>query len=360
MKRLKRFLAIVLIGTMAINMIACGEIKKDNKDNKEEITLNKYQDIYYDYFDTVSVVIGYEENEDDFKETSDYIKEELKKYNMYYDIYHHYDGITNIMDLNNHAAEGPVKVDKEIIDLLKLGKEVYDITDGNTNIAFGAVLSIWHKYRNMGIDDPANAKLPPMKELKKAAKHCDINDVVIDEENMTVFFKDPKLRLDVGALAKGYATELVCKELMNKGVDKYILSIGGNVRSIGTKGDGSKWVAGIQNPDTESEELYIQQVEVKNQALVTSGSYQRYYYVGQEKYHHIINKDTLMPNNEWVSVSVLNKDSGMGDALSTALFNMSLEDGKALIESIDDTEAMWIDAKGNMEYSSGYEQYIVK
>lgn len=350
-------LLIVSIVSMFASMLT-GCSQNNVIESKEK--LNQYRDMYYDYFDTVSIIVGYEEEEEVFQKNCEFIESELKRYHELYDIYHSYEGITNIYDLNKKAAESPVEVDQDVIALLKFGKEMYEQTEGYTNIAFGAVLSIWHSYRQQGSDDPVNAQLPPMEELQEASEHCSIDDLIIDEENSTVFFADPKLKLDVGAIAKGYATERICQSLLKQGVDHYALNIGGNVRSLGTKADGTAWVAGIQNPDTSSSQTYVLQVGVAGKALVTSGSYQRYYYVGDQKYHHIIHPETLMPVNRFQSVSILNEDSGMGDALSTALFNMSLEEGLTLVNSLHDTEAMWIDEEGQMHYSDGFDAFVVE
>ena len=166
------------------------------------------------------------------------------------------------------------------------------------------------------------------------------------------------LKVDVGAIGKGYATEMIAQILEEKGVDNYTLNIGGNIRTIGTKGDGTAWVAGIQNPDLTSEQTFILRVGFSDLALVTSGSYQRYYYVGDTKYHHIIDPETLFPKDTFAAVSILTPDSGIADAVSTACFNLSIEDGMKLIESMENTEAMWVEPNGTIHYSSGFEEFI--
>ena len=318
----------------------------------------RYSKQYLDYFDTVSVVVGYEENEEDFNKTCDFISAELERYNKLYDIYHKYEGISNLYNINDEGKEAPVAVDGDIIAMLKFAKEMYAFTEGMTNVAMGSVLSIWHDYREDGIYDPENAKVPPMEDLRAAAEHCNIEDIVIDEENGTVFLADSEMSIDVGAVAKGYAVERIAQELIDMGVNNYTLNIGGNIRTIGTKADGKGWVAGIQNPDIFSEDKYLLKVAVSDTALVTSGTYQRYYYVENVKYHHIIDPDTLMPKNTFDSVSIITPDSGVADALSTACFNLSLEDGQALIASLENTEAMWVLADGTQYYSDGFLNYL--
>ncbi|MBQ7873569.1 MAG: FAD:protein FMN transferase [Oscillospiraceae bacterium] len=318
----------------------------------------RFTKTYYDFFDTMSTIVGYEETQEAFDEKCAYIEERLKHYHELYDIYHWYDGVTNVYNLNREAKEAPVEVHEDIILLFEFCKEMYELTEGKTNFAMGSVLRIWHNYREDGNYDFLNAKVPPMEDLEAAAQHCSIDDIIIDKENSTVFYADPDLRVDVGAIGKGYATERIAQELEAMGVDNYTLNIGGNIRTLGYKADGEGWVAGIQNPDTTSEQTFLLKVSFGDLALVTSGSYQRYYWVGDKKYHHIIDPETLFPKDTFTSVSILTPDSGIADALSTACFNLTLEEGMALVESIENTEAMWVEPDGTIHFSSGFEKYI--
>ena len=322
--------------------------------------LNRYDAQFLELFDTVTSVVGYAKDKETFTASVQEFHDELEEYHQLYDIYHEYEGINNIKTINDNAGIQPVKVDQRIIDLMDEALEMYEATDGYMNIAMGSVLEIWHEYRTAGIDDPLAAELPPMEDLKKAAEHTNIDDIVIDREQSTVYLKDPEMSLDVGAIAKGYATEMVCREMEENGFSNAMVSVGGNIRAIGTKPDGSSWVVGIQNPDMESDEPYLHTVPVKDQSLVTSGSYQRYYTVDGITYHHIIDPETLMPENEYVSVSILCEDSGMADALSTAAFNRSLEEGKQMIEQIEGAEALWVFPDGREVCTPGFEALMDK
>jgi len=151
---------------------------------------------------------------------------------------------------------------------------------------------------------------------------------------------------------------MIAKGLENDGISGYVLNVGGNVRTVGTKGDGEKWVVGIENPDENSEESYIAYLELSGESLVTSGSYQRYYTVDSKRYHHIIDPETLMPSDKFLSVSVVCKSSADGDAISTALFCMELNEGLEFVNSLSGVEAMWVDVDGNIHYSSGFKNYI--
>ena len=346
----KRLFCFVLSVCLSVGVLcSChgGEVK------------NKYTATSMDYFDTVITVTGYEKSQEEFERVANEILNQLGEYHRLFTIYHRFDGMENLCTVNelSDGKHRTVKVDRKIIDMLLFAKEMHEKTDGVTNIAMGSVLSLWHDYRTVGKDNPDVASLPPMEMLKKAALHTDIEKLVIDEENNTVTLTDDEMTLDVGAVAKGYAAERVAQYLEEKGVSGYVINVGGNVCTVGKKADGSKWTVGIENPDGGD---YLAYLELDGQSVVTSGSYQRFYYVDGKSYHHIIDPDTLMPAKGYLSVSIVCDDSGLGDALSTALFCLSKEEGTKLIESIEGAEAMWVTDKGEKFFSSGWNKYEKK
>ena len=320
----------------------------------------QFKKYYIDAFDTATQIIGYADSEEDFAKQADLINEELKRYHKLYDIYNLYGDINNLRTINMNAGKEPVKVDKEIIDLLKFSIDLYKKTDGEINIAMGKVLKIWHDYRTAGMDNAAIAALPPMELLEDASKHCNIDDIIIDEEASTVYLADPEMSLDVGSIGKGYAVQKVSEYARELGCKNMVINCGGNVITIGPKADESNWIFGIQNPDLEAANDIIKRVSVTDKCLVTSGDYQRYYVVNGVEYCHIIDPDTLMPPTYFSAVSIICDDSGLADALSTALFNMPYEDGLALINSIENAEAIWVYKDGNIKYSEHFEDYIVE
>ena len=346
-----RSMTLAVLLCLLINCIAITSCAK-----KEE----KFSAYSFEYFDTVTTVSGYAKSQAEFDAASAEILAELGEYHKLFTIYHRFDGMENLCTINElvNGQHRTVTVDKRIIDMLLFAKDMYELTDGRVNIAMGSVLSIWHDYRNEGIKDPAAAKLPPMEKLEAAAEHTDIDCIVIDEENLTVTITDPAMKLDVGAVAKGYAVEMVAKTMEKKALSGYILNVGGNVRAVGEKPDGEGWTVGIEDPAEEVD--YVAYLALKNESLVTSGSYQRYYLVNGKRYHHIIDPDTLMPANRYMSVSVLTSDSGMADALSTALFCMTLDEGRALVDSLPEVEAQWIDLNGVRHTTSGWKNYTVE
>lgn len=327
---------------------------------QKETIGEQYRKNYLDAFDTVTTMIGYGKSQEDVAAKTDILMDELKRYHKLYDIYNSYEGINNLKTINENAGISPVVVDKEIIDLLKFSIDLYDKTNGQTNIALGKVLRIWHNYRNYGIDNPSEATLPSMDELEEAAKHCNIQDIIIDEEASTVYLNDPDMSLDVGSIGKGYAVQKVSEYARELGYNHMVISVGGNISIIGPKADESIWKFGVQNPDLESAQASIASVNLVDTCLVTSGDYQRYYTVDGIDYCHIIDPDTLMPADYCKSVTVITPDSGEADALSTALFCMTVDEGIELINSIPNAEAMWVHEDGSITYSANFESYLAK
>jgi thiamine biosynthesis lipoprotein len=319
----------------------------------------KHQASFLILFNTITEIVGYAHSEKEFKEFAQFLYDNLEEYHQLYDKYNSYPGINNIKTINDRAGKEPVKVDSRIIDLLLYSKEMYAKTNGKVNIAMGAVLEIWHDYRSDGVENPEDSQLPPMAELEAANQHTNIEDVIIDEEESTVYLADPLLRLDVGAIAKGYATEQVVEIALQEGYENFLLSVGGNVRSVGIKPDVKEpWSVGIQNPDKSSEQKNIFILSLSDLSLVASGDYERYYTVNGKRYHHIIDPSTLMPAEYFAAVSIVCEDSGLADALSTAVFNLPYEEGKALIETFEGVEALWIYSNGDMKFSDNFKGLI--
>ncbi|MBO7304531.1 MAG: FAD:protein FMN transferase [Clostridia bacterium] len=345
----KSVCATLLVATVLLQLVALTSCQK----------LNKYTAYSFDSFDTATTVVGYATNREEFDAVSNRIFERLRHYHLLFDIYHRYNGIENLCTVNElvNGEHRTVTVHRDVIDMLLYAKEMYELTGGVVNVAMGSVLSIWHNYREWGMDDPTTATLPPMSELIAASQHTSIDSVVIDVAASTVTITDPSVKLDVGAIAKGWTVERVARELEADGITGYVLNVGGNVRTLGKKGDGESWVAGIENPWQDPQNPYLKLVELNSAAVVTSGSYQRFYVVGDKSYHHIIDPKTLMPAEGYVSVSILCKDSGLGDALSTALFCMSVEEGKAILEKLSDVEVMWVMTSGDIITTDGFSAY---
>lgn len=325
---------------------------------------SKFSNLFMDSFDTVIQIIAYAPDQETFDQWFDAAHNSYLYMHKLFDAYNSYEdeGIISVYTLNQRAAEAPVQVDPLLFGLLTFSKSNYTLCQGQANIAMGSVLSIWHTYREEALDNPANAKLPPMEELVAANDHVNIDDLVLDAENMTVYFADPALRLDVGAVAKGYATEVVAQMFAAGGLPSYCISAGGNVRTGDKPMDGRlRWGIGIQSPDGEKFNLDGTGIEetifATDLSVVTSGDYQRYYEVDGVRFAHLIDPDTLMPPHDFRSVSIITKDSGYADMLSTTAFLMPYEESRAFIESLDNVEAIWLFTDGTHEYTDGAKAY---
>lgn len=307
----------------------------------------QYQATYFTLFDTVTTVMGTEAKEADFQACSGQIHDALLVYHRLFDIYTDYAGLNNLKTVNDNAGIAPVQVDGRIIALLLDCKAYYSLTQGRVNVMMGSVLRLWHEARSNALDDPENARLPDAGKLRAAAQHTSIDALVIDEEASTVYISDPEAALDVGAVAKGWAAEQVAKNTKAG----YLISLGGNVVATGPKDDaGTAWNIGVQDPDTGGNLLVF---PLTRGCAVTSGDYQRAYRVDGKDYHHIIDPDTLYPGVLWRSVTIVCADSGLADALSTALFLLPLAEGQALLETCG-AEAMWVACDNTQYFSPGF------
>ena len=329
-------------------LTGCGTSRKEQEIKVEK---TQYQASFLNLFDTVTTILGYAKTEEEFEEITDEIYTNLEKYHQMFDIYHEY-GTNNIKTINDQAGIAPVEVNEEIIQLLLDCKEYYYMTCGRVNVAMGSVLQLWHETREAGINDPENAAIPEESALREAAKHCNLEDLIIDEAASTVYIRDPKMSLDVGAVAKGWATQRVC-EMAPEGL---LVSVGGNVKATGPKPGNISWVVGIQSPWDDNGD-YVHTLYVNQESVVTSGDYQRYYTVDGERYHHLIDPETLHPGKYWKAVSVVCEDSGLADALSTALFLLPKEEGEKIAKQ-NGAVACWIASEEDIFYSEGFKEII--
>lgn len=319
---------------------------------------HKYSYEFTGVFDTVIQFIGYAKNQEEFQNYAQKGQERFEELHRLFDKYNDYPGVNNIKTINDNAGKKPVEVRQEIIDLLLFSKEWHEKTGGPVNIALGPVLTIWHDYREEGRSNPEQAQLPPLDELKKAEAFTNLSKVIIDPQKKTVFLQEAKMSLDVGAVAKGFATEIVARELEEAGLASAVISTGGNVRLIGKPLDGvrTKWGIGIQDPNGNAlipDDKPLDTVFAADTSIVTSGDYQRFYMVDGKMLHHLIDPQTLMPANYYRAVTVMVKDGAVADFMSSTVFLLPYRESRALVESIEGLEALWIFADGRIEATEG-------
>ena len=356
MKKLKNYIALIMA---SLCLCGCGVSERSISAGTASDTEPKGK-VYFTYFDTVSYIYSYAGDDmSRFDENCADVSSLLSDYNMLFDIYHEYSDMNNLRTLNLNAGGEAIELDPRLIEFLEYTKEIYTITDGYTNVMMGSVLSLWHDCREAASDDPANASIPDDETLKKAGEHIDIDLLEIDSENNTARIADPDASIDVGAVGKGYATEKAAQLLEENGVTSYVLNIGGNIRIIGTKPDGSSWTAGIKDPK-DPDNSFFTRINIADTSCVTSGVYERYFKVGGKKYHHIIDVDTLYPAENYASISIVTKDSGLADSLSTALFCMDYEKGAELVGTMPEVEVLWIMDDGSMNCTDGFKNLMAE
>ena len=338
--------------------VASVEVNKDG--DKQEIE-------FYDTFDTVVHIAIYTDDDSFAKENLVYAKERYEELHKLFDNYKTYPDLVNVKTINDNAGIKPVTVDDTLFQLIKSSIDDYNNISHNTNIALGPVTKLWNEYRELYEGGKTKEEvialkgeaLPSDAELEKLRPLVNIDKIKLDDEKQTVSL-EKGMELDLGATAKGFATELVAKELEDRGVKSCVISAGGNVRIIGKPTDGrDNFKIGIQNPDLESPEQVLASLNVANTSIVTSGDYQRYFDLDGVRYCHIIDPDTLKPAHEIKSATVIKEDSGFCDFLSTAAFNSTDDEIKELSDKTG-AGIVWVDKDMNVKSTENASKFLDK
>lgn len=326
----------------------------------------KFSFDYFDSFDTLVKATGYFFTQEEADKFDKKLAERLKYYDNLFDCHKEHEGVNNVYTINKMAGKEKVKVDAALLDLISQSKTLGLKYDSRVNIAFGAVIELWEKSMTEALEnDELKAATPDIEVLKERAKYASLNNIIIDKEESTVYITDERTKINLGSVAKGYAVELICNELKEDGFDSVVLSAGGNVKTIGHPNGETKrkWTVGVENPYPASEmkegdsEIY-DILYTMDKAIVTSGDYQRYFYgLDNVKYNHIIDTRTLSSARNFTAVTVITKDSGIADFLSTLLFTLTYEEGAEVIKDFPDTEALWINFDNTEFYTDGLKHY---
>jgi FAD:protein FMN transferase len=322
----------------------------------------RFSNHFFNTFDTIVSLIGYAPDQETFDSAFKTVQDRFTYLHCLFDKYNAYEGINNLYTVNQQASLAPVKVAPEMMEVLVFCRDMQKKYPGTTNIALGSVLNIWHDHREAAENDPAGATVPELAELQKAAAHTDMDKVILDEENSTVFFEDPGLSLDVGAVAKGYAAESAAQLLLASPMTSFVLNAGGNVRAGDKPLDGrNAWGVGIQDPFSTaySDAPTVETLFLRDLSVVTSGINERYFEVDGVRYHHLIDPGTLFPARYMASVTIVTQDSLLADFLSTTLFMMPYEEGRALIDSLPEVDALWVLLDGTVHMTDGLSSIAV-
>jgi len=348
----RRFHAFLLTLVLLLSLITGSGCSRQRQPKR-------FQTEWTGSFDTVIQLIVYADDEQAFQRYVTLAKDRFLEMHRLFDRYNSYPGINNIKTINDQAGQEPVRVDRQIVDLLQFCQEQSRHSGYVVDITLGPVLAIWHQYRDEALSDPALARVPSMAELQAARSLVDPAGLEIDAMNLTVRLARSGMSLDVGAVAKGYATERVAEDLKAAGLTSGIISAGGsNVRMIGKPADPERtvWNIGVQDPDGNPlipEQKMLDTIGTTDTSIVTSGDYQRYYVVDGTVYHHLIDPVTLMPANHFRVVTIMTPDSGLADFLSSTIFLLPLEQGLAVLRQYPGVEALWVFPDGTIRATEG-------
>lgn len=269
------------------------------------------------------------------------------------------DGLTNRFDhksdvsaVNENAGIAAVEVSQDVIKIVEAAMTWSDKTDGAFNILIGSAMNLW----GFGSDRPT---VPAEQDLAEALQLTDYHKIVLDAPKSTLFLPEKGMVLDLGGVAKGYATDKAVEALRELGIENALINAGGNVYAMGTRADGTPWKVGVQDPRNPQGTVAV--LEVSDTALVSSGDYQRYFEVDGIRYHHILDPATGCPARASVGTTVIMKSAAAADILSTALFVKGPQKGIPLAESFSQVDAaMILTEDGGMSKTRSFNDYLIE
>nr|WP_297786190.1 FAD:protein FMN transferase [uncultured Allomuricauda sp.] len=246
--------------------------------------------------------------------------------------------------INKNAGISPVKVSRELFNLIERSIKISEITDGAFDITYASMDNIW-KF------DGTMDKVPSEAEIEKSVSKVGFKKIQLDTENHTVYLSEKGMKIGFGAIGKGYAADRAKDLLVSKDVKGGIINASGDLTTWGTKVTGEKWLVGIANP--LSKDKVFSWLPVVESSVATSGNYEKYITLNGEKYSHIIDPRTGYPTKGINSVSIFAKQAELCDALATAVFTMGRDVGLHMINQIDGVEAVVVDSENKVHKSSG-------
>ena len=246
--------------------------------------------------------------------------------------------------INQAAGRKRVGIDIELFRFILRAKSYSKLTKGAFDISIGPLVKLW------GFDTE-QYRLPGEDEIKTHLPLVDYRHVIVLGMPPALFLNQAGMSIDMGGIAKGYAVDRVISILERYGIASAMVNAGGDIRAYGSKPDGDLWKIGIQHP--RDKKRILTSLQIDRQAVVTSGDYERFFIEQEVRYHHILDPATGQPARGCQSVTLVAKEAIAADALATGVFVLGPEEGMKLVESMKDTEAMIVDAEGNISVSSG-------
>ena len=245
--------------------------------------------------------------------------------------------------INRNAGIAPVKVDKEVFDIIKRSKRISDITQGAFDITYGSVdKKLWNFDKTMtSLPDPVTAK--------KAVHLINYRNVILDETNCTVFLKEKGMRIGFGGIGKGYAAERAKIILQQKGVKSGVVNAAGDLTAWGLQPDGKEWTIGIADPDSARHPFSY--LSITDMAIATSGNYEKYVMIDGKKYSHTIDPKTGLPVRGIKSVTIICPNAEIADAMATPVMIMGIKVGLNMVNQVKGLGCIIIDDDNNIHTS---------
>jgi thiamine biosynthesis lipoprotein len=248
---------------------------------------------------------------------------------------------SQLSQVNAHAFEQPVKVDPEIIDVVTRSFEFSRLSNGAFDITYASVGYLY---------DYRAHRHPTGEQISAALPSVDWRQVQVDPAHNTIRFLKPGMRIDLGGIAKGYAVDRSVELLRGMGIEHAMVNAGGDTRLLGDR-LGKPWIVGIRDPRNEGR--MVTRLPLEDEAISTSGDYERYFEDNGVRYHHILVPGTGKSASEVRSVTILGSDATLTDGLSTTVFVLGVERGMQLVGRLPDVEAVIVDKDGRIFYSDG-------
>ncbi|EKQ55469.1 MULTISPECIES: FAD:protein FMN transferase [unclassified Clostridium] len=260
------------------------------------------------------------------------VENELKRLENLMSFYISY---SDVGRLNSEAGQAEVPLSKETFEVIKKAKDYSELCNGAFDITIAPLVKLWGIFSK-------DQRVPSKNEINNILSLTNYKDIILNIEKNSAKLSRVGQKIDLGAIAKGYAADRIIDIYKKNSVESGFINIGGNVLTLGNKPDSSPWSIGIQNPFQIRGE-FIGIVKISDETVVTSGDYVRYFEKDKIRYHHILDPRTGYPaKSDLISATIIGKSSIEADSLSTAIFILGLREGMELVNKIDDIEAIFI------------------